>query len=416
MKVSALEIKENSTQGKSLATILGKKNDTVNGMERFNEGSKPRTYQPPSREQKEVKNLKEQKETKNPRLALNSRSFVNLDYSKKSDINITLPEAHSPQQKETPIQKEILSPQQKEDNITTVARSMNERKWSRPLQSVIVPRYDKNSMAYVVYHIRKEIYDRATSRENLQNLHPIDLNAIKKFQEKFSKISQDWIGLMDFMLKKFLEVDDQHSNNDYYGFKNILTNHILNISLSFIIIGGDTNHGDGIDNLFANQIILPSENKPDKPTIRQKIKKFFSFLPKTMDKISVEYREILKLDRQHSEYLENEEYAISLIQTLNTNIRQQKKDINETTDKTKKKELQEILSEDQKSLQQALVDKEVFEKKIQETIDKKNFKTASIKTIFNDLTRCLDFNYFMHDIWCPTLDYEIMPVLGAKSG
>lgn len=438
MSISNLEVKINNDQGKSLSSILGKKNNVTNGLEQYNDTNKQlnrrNVYQPLSREKKDTeRNLTITSNPRNTREDLNARTNFeapNSFGSWNNNLSNKIKQSHSNNENSynnllsvtntlsstTETLTENTNEKNSENNNLTIPmRDNNERKWNRPIQSVIVHRYEKNSMAYIVNHFRREIYERGTQRIP-ENLHPSDYNAMNKFQKIFAQVLGDWKGLMDHMIKKFCEIDAHHINNDYYGYRYILSTHILNMSLSFIIIGGDTNCGDGIDNLLVTNIIPPEDvNNVSKPTIRQKIKRYFILLPKVMEKISREYDEILRYDREHTKCLENEEYATSLIQTLNSSIKQHKKDIGKASNKTDKKKLEESLSETQKSLELAIFNKNTYEKKIQKIIGEKRNKNISIKNIFNELIKCLNFNYFMHDIWCPALEYQIMPTFENKT-
>ncbi len=432
MSLSTLEVKLNNSQGKSLSSILGK-NTNENTVYPSRQNSN-RGYQPLSREQKESKNIKENSNIRtianprvfNPKTDINTDVKVNshheqiIENKKSNEINdsvqkiIDLPNINdTSKNNDTPKNNDIANINDTPKNNDT--RNIADRRWNRSSQiTSTIPKYEKNSMAYIVSYFQREIYERAT-KNIFENLHPNDINAMKNFQEKFSKVSGVWKGLMDFMMKKFSEIDAVHIYNDYYGYKDILTSHILNMSLSFIIIGGDTYCGDGIDNfiLYKENIKETSDTNTAKQTIREKIKKFLLHLPTVMNKISGVHNEILNFNREHSNCLENVEYATSLIQTLKTHIKKQQDEITRCN-KNKIRELQESLDENKESLQQAIFNKNLHEKKIQEIIDKKNMKNSLIKEYFNELSRSLNFSYFMHDDWCPPLEYEIMPIFGVR--
>ncbi|XWV26934.1 hypothetical protein QJ857_gp0115 [Tupanvirus soda lake] len=420
MSFNSLEIRTGN-QSKSLASIFGKNKKSLNGMESFNQVDKKPSerYQLSSKEplQRETPPLSREtpplsRETpslsrETPSLSRESDSPIRELPVKKPTFE-TIPNAWNKPLMIIGAQTDTAHINNTDAFTFAETRGHNDRKWIR---AISVPKYDKNSLAALVEYIRNQIIERATTPIP-KDLHPDDIETMLKFQSKYAKVSSDWLAMMDKMLKKFEEIDSKYMMDDYFGFKQNLSHHISNISLSFIVIGGESKFGNGIDNLQGPAPIKPLMSKEDEakiPNIRDRIRAFFSLLPKVMESISVIHKEILQLDKEHSECLQNEAAATSLIQTLRNNIKLQEKDLTKDLDKEEKQALQESLIENKKSLKQAIFNQDFYEKKIKEKIALKKEKNDKIRMDFYKLSVYLNFSYFMHDDWCPPLDYGLIP-------
>ncbi|XWV25597.1 hypothetical protein QJ856_gp0157 [Tupanvirus deep ocean] len=406
MSFSGLDIKTGN-QSKSLASIFGKKNGSMNGMESFNQVDKKPSerYRPSSKEPLTRETPLLSKET--PSITRNS-NLPARELPVKQPTSEVAPSAWDKPLMIIGAQNDYPSFDKDDSKTSGETRAQFDRRWVR---AVTIPKYDKNSLAALVEYIKKQIIERGTTPIP-KDLHPSDVESMLKFQSKYANVSTDWLAMMDKMLKKFEEIDSKYMTDDYFGLKQILSHYISNISLSFIVIGGETKFGNGIDNLQGPAPIkrlMSKEEEAKIPNIRDRIRAFFSLLPKVMESISIVHKEILQLDKEHSECLQNEAAATSLIQTLRNNIKLQEKDLTKDLDKEEKQAIQESINENKNSLKQAIFNQDFYEKKIKEKIASKKEKNDKIRTDFHKLSLYLNFSYFMHDDWCPALDYGLFP-------
>ena len=254
-------------------------------------------------------------------------------------------------------------------------------------------------------NLREKIIERGRKPIDDKIFHN-DIKFLQKFHNNFSENFEKWNELMDNILNLVIELDKKCLSENYYGFKEALISEIINISMSYIIIGRETISGVGIDNLRNHTMKYGDENKL---TIEQKINIFLKNLPDTMDKNSIVNQEILKLDRNHSQILQEESKTDYLIKTLRANIKLQEKNMKIKSKADEKKLIKENMEENKQSLEDALYKLSILKKDIENIIAKKKVQQDIINANFHRLFNYLEFDYFMHDDWSPILDSGLFP-------
>lgn len=248
--------------------------------------------------------------------------------------------------------KSLASIFEKKDNLSKQQHHHNNQTTAKYGSFINLAVPDKKSLTSFVESIRKEITKKATEKV-------IDRDKqINIFTQKFSKSFVEWNELMNLMSKKITIIDKKYMVLNYFGLKEKLAHHLLNISLSFVMIGGQT--------------------------VSDKIKIFFELLEPTMNKISLETKVLLELDRSHSLFLTKINNITYLIQTLKKN------------------------PVDQSSIEPIIKEKQMLENNIINIINEKKQCYEKIRLSFCSLENCLQFDYFLHDDWCPYLDIDII--------
>ncbi|MEM3063048.1 MAG: hypothetical protein QW303_05855 [Nitrososphaerota archaeon] len=254
--------------------------------------------------------------------------------------------------------------------------------------------FDKKTLAYAVIVIRENIISRINYP--MQSIHEHDRILMENFRKKFAELNRSWNVLMDFMLEKMKEIDDKYKSYNYFGLKERLLNEIVNISLSYIVIGPDANQGNGIDNL--NGLTLNFINV--KPTIRDKIRHFLHILPAKMQIISENTREIMELDAEHAKLLNEKNNIISQNEILKRTIKSMEHDRKKCVDDLDK--IRNHISETNSKIQK-------IEEMITNIISKKNAANHYIHDIVIKIFSITNFSYFMHDDWFPQMDHNLLP-------
>ncbi|AAV50971.1 hypothetical protein MIMI_L711 [Acanthamoeba polyphaga mimivirus] len=233
--------------------------------------------------------------------------------------------------------------------------------------------YDRNSLAWIVECLKTEVMNRGLNSIN-QNLHSSDIELLKNFKTKFTNYQNNWNGLMGFMMKNIVKIDDKYMLHNFFGIKEIVVNQIINISLSYILIGA------------------PIENE---------IKLFIlNTVPLAFNTIHVINTKISKINRTIEELSSQKQYNSYTIQEFESEIKTNPKIKNNHT----KEKLLKLHSE-QKSLSE----------KINKLSGEKDIEQSMINNEIYKLVTGLSFNYFMHDDWCPPLDNNIIKETQTKS-
>lgn len=276
-----------------------------------------------------------------------------------------------------------------------------------------VPRVDKknrqpknmHSLTEIVSQMKNEIEKRGTA--STTNLESVDSNNMRNFRNKFKTSYDSWNSLMDYILKTTKQIDDTYAIKDYLGLKDRILQTISNISLSLIILGENAVGGAGIDNLYE-QVIISNDNNNvanKTTTVKTKIKAFLSTLLKQMEIISKTNETVSKLNDIQSNFLRQQGELSSKIETLKKTIKEQQKNTN-----IEEKEMIKVnLAQNQTNLNKYLSDFEENNKKIKTAISQKDRSRQIINDVLNQTFGIIDFSYFMHDDWCPSLDYRLLP-------
>lgn len=293
------------------------------------------------------------------------------------------------------------------------------------------PTYGQNTLAYFALQLKAEIERRATIKT--------DQPAAVTFQEKFSKCRLHWSVLMEHIIDKMDKVDYQYKNYDYCGMKLKLQHIILNISLSYIIIGADTKSGSGIfydaEKNKRMLIINPDEmaqkndlglwNRFYLLTVKDKIDNFFIKL--TDDRVGLmhllaQYQNALA--ETEARYQENIDHMralevdnsrlVRLIATETETFNEQKKQLRNMEEGALAIDLRRVMDVAKADIaKNKLLHTECEEKmsKCSATIDRaaQEIKQANmqIHNAIEEAMVIIDFSYFLHDDYYPALDAHI---------
>lgn len=283
-------------------------------------------------------------------------------------------------------------------DISRVITERPERKWIKPL--MVSNNHDKNSLTFIFTDIKKQI----TNKKNI--VPETKTESINIFQQKLEKSFIAWNSMTDFILKKILELDNKYLSDNFFGFRDLLIYNIMNILLSFIIIGADTKTGKGIDNLNGPcPLILESNN--NQLTVKQQIILFLKMLPTVMEQINQTNKQILKLEKNRTLYLQENN-------SIDLSIQIQKDELNKQIANARvviknKVIVSPHLTQKNDTIENLLDTKKNIENKIQNIVNKKTQLKNKINEKFSSLTDCIQFSYFMHDDWFPSLDSDLWP-------
>jgi hypothetical protein len=279
----------------------------------------------------------------------------------------------------------------------------------------IIPTCSNNSLEIAIRYVREKIISKGT---RIINKNEIDVKSMEQFQKKFGERYKSWETIMDCILEKVRELDKRYMFDEYFGYKKVLLQCIINISLSLIIIGNDFGTASGIDNLKYQ---MREKYCYYKLTIGDQIRIFLGRLLPSMERVANDYKKISKLNENHTLCLQENNILISQIQTLKTAIRVLVKKIKTTDENLENKFM--IQDENEKenpniiksklensriSLANMLSKQSQLEKKIEGLIDAKRRYKETIKKEMYSLINTLQFCYFMHDDWFPLLDNDLI--------
>lgn len=287
------------------------------------------------------------------------------------------------------------------------------RKDHLPITSNI---YDKNSMAFVIEHIREEITKRS-KKPIPDDYDPTNAATLMLFKSKYESSREEWHKMMDTLLNTFINFDSMYMAKNYMDYRNKFIYYILNIALSFIVIGKDSCSGDGIDNLEGYRLprYAPPSTKSAsnvsciKLSISQKINAFLRELKKALGDICNETSKSKRMEKEYAEYIKTTTIIQTSIPPLKKNIETLKSSIPMINDPKHLKEVQDTIISTRAAVKQHFFNQSVCEEKMKEIqirlIDSQN----AIKRIFAQLDSILSFSYFVHNDYGPILDYAILP-------
>ncbi|BCS82898.1 hypothetical protein QLL95_gp1225 [Cotonvirus japonicus] len=258
------------------------------------------------------------------------------------------------------------------------------------------PSYDENSLAWVVVTMKSEIQKRS---DYIPNLDTHDQEKFLVFKQKFLNSKNKWDSLMNDMLKLMINVDNTCKMYDYFGIKDLLIQQIINISLSYIIIGESTK-------------IL--------------IKEFFVRLPIIIKNIYSSFKKIYEVNQKNNEFNNEKMLLQNYIDNLQSQIKLFKEELTvhtqelKTTIKNKTKlqlklksdiNIQEINNNIEQNQEQinTYVNRQL---QMDINISKNNSNIEPTKSIMLDdiyiLSSIITFNYFSHNDWFPSLDINFL--------
>lgn len=290
-------------------------------------------------------------------------------------------------------------------DISRVIIERPERKWIKP---VINNNYDKNSLTFIFTDIKNKIIEK--------KMRGAETKSANIFQQKLEKTFIAWSKMMDFILVKLLMLDNKYLSQNFFGFKELLIYNIMNISLSFIIIGATTKTGSGIDNLNGPSTTILENKKNKQLTIKQQISLFLELLPIAIEQISQNNKRILQLENEYTCYFQEYNNIIASIQIQKNEYLIQKNESDKQQNKSKtdhnknnKIVLSPILVQINDMIKNLTDEQKNIENKIQNVDDKKIRLKNIINGKFCSLTNYIKFSYFMHDDWYPSLDSDLWP-------
>lgn len=287
----------------------------------------------------------------------------------------------------------------------TDSRNQNNRKFVRQF----IVSHEKNSLAYYVSKFHEEIIKRATAPIN--NISPLDHYSVEQFQKKFAKCRAEWNKMMETVMTAAKYMDQNYKSCEYFGQKERLLAEILNISLSFIIIGAETKIGEGIDNLTGSAIVIHQYNRiidQTKISIAEKIEIFFDkLLIPGLESIKPSYENIMRLNDLHNSQLNEKSAIISRIENTKKIIKAQESDMKKA-DRETAREIKESLQENRKDLEKMEERLEKCDQNIIDSIEKKKQEKINIDTVLLGLFTTINFSYFMHSDWCPYIDHGFL--------
>lgn len=296
-----------------------------------------------------------------------------------------------------------------------------------------------NSLITAIEHIREGIIERASSGIS-GDFHPESQKSLSTFQSKFIPVRDNWNALMNYLVEKFSEVDKKHMTHNYYGLREKIISQILNISLSYIIVGGETKFGNGVENIYN----LTPDKSLNSLTVRQRINLYLRQIIPAIDSISEKYIENVALDKAHMENLQLINSNKSLIQTLKASLKEQEKEIslinrrinarnkaipdqnisceletipegeeeeNVVSDDDLVKMIEENMRKNRIALKKAISEEAKLDSNVKNIIFKKLVNNDAIDKSFNDASRFLHFSYFMHDDYDPAIDNGLVSKL-----
>lgn len=269
-------------------------------------------------------------------------------------------------------------------------------------QAMTLNDFDVNGLARVVFILINKIRIIGTDNSNIKN-----------FQVKYQQVSDRWNNLMSIILNTTKTMDKKYLQYAYYNaIHNELMLTILNITLSYIIIGPDARSGPGIDNIdrydyckYVTQIELSK-----RMTVEQSINSFIHALTINLDKIFTNSLIINDIHDDHLEhFIAHKKKIIPEIHQLEQTIQAQSNRINSITDVDMTNAIMKDTSRHKELLQHAKDELSMLNTKIDKfkaDIDKYQSEIMSIKyRLFKNINFC----YFMHDDWYPSLEYELLP-------
>lgn len=270
---------------------------------------------------------------------------------------------------------------------------------------------EENSLAGFANHLKKKIVQRATSPID-SALDALDTTLFKKFQQSYENVKIDWTILMKNIISKMDYIDQCYKKYNYFGYKSTFLHYILNISLSFIIIGPNATNGSGIDNLDGTSLLhyfINDSTKENSTSIKDLISNFLTCLPSNTYFISEEYKTLTKLCKVHETLLNELSTNVSQIESLKKTIKALEKAL-VTPDKSDKKITQNIkekITIASKSLINLQNKNTFLETKNSDTIVAKSKKKKEIYEKIKSMNNSLHFSYFMHKDWCPQIDFHL---------
>ena len=230
--------------------------------------------------------------------------------------------------------------------ILTVKKLVSDGSESREKDNV-------NSITTFVNTLRKIISIRGEKPLDL-SFDEHDVLTSVRFCKRFHDCKNQWEKMMDKMAMITAEIDAKYLAHNYLGLKESITINLLNISLSFIIIGEDSTSGPGINGIKTDAYSLNGLLSNDctyhninNYTVSEISSNYLSTLLSHMDTMVIHYKTIPRLENNILSYEKKITNEQSLIEDLLERIKKiesktQKTTESNTDDKHRERTIQEL--------------------------------------------------------------------------
>lgn len=288
---------------------------------------------------------------------------------------------------------EINSAWKKDNIINIINNTKNEKNNDKFIDRYIFNNtitYSNDSITYVINIIIKNIINKATEKINVNHLK--DKQCIERFQEKYKQIKTKWNELTLYIIDKTNVLDIRYKNTNYFGLKDTIIHTIADALMSYIIL--DENKQLDLPYTYEKK---NSICEIDKKSMELKIKNFIDTLLNKFEIIEQLNIEMNRVNVLCSEYHNMSQKKISEIECIKKNIKQ----LNNQSQV-------DILNNNEALLLEKKIELDNINEKLNKIMEITNKTTKNIDKVKLEIFKIIDFNYFMHDDWCPQLD-NIIP-------
>ena len=211
-----------------------------------------------------------------------------------------------------------------------------------------------NSITTFVHTLRKIISIRGEKPLDL-SFDEHDVLTSVRFCQRFHDCKSQWEKMMDKMAMITAEIDAKYLAHNYLGLKDSITVNLLNISLSFIIIGEDSTSGPGINGIKTDSpigllVYNSTYHNNNNYTVSEISTNYLNMLLSHMDTMVIHYKTIPRLENNILSYEKKIRDEQSLIEDLLERIKKiesktQKTNDSNTDDKHRERTIQELDAE-----------------------------------------------------------------------
>lgn len=217
-----------------------------------------------------------------------------------------------------------------------------------------------------------------------KNAEPDDRSMIKEFMRKFEPLKDEWMKMMEKMLQVAVDADALYYESRYYGIYDAIVAQFSNVSLSFIIFG---------------------------PNERAKIMAYLEAFPQFMKNLQ---SLVEKIHEARTEYEQLERTDVGIKQAIahmKANLVEYHKLLDETNDESECKEIQEKIDQTSNALTNAKANLKICSQQKAQAEERITTNESSRKDLLYRNAQRLSFNYFMHDLWCLSLEPDLKNVM-----
>lgn len=135
-------------------------------------------------------------------------------------------------------------------------------------KNFIIPPYttfsestEQNNLSFIFEKIKNKIL-HLIYKQNIKS-ESDSTKSIEKFKKKFKTNAAEWITLTIRIKEQLDNIDKKYSSTKLFIFRDMIINHVINIVISFILIGPNTSTGSGIDNCNVPSVLFLNKNYVD---------------------------------------------------------------------------------------------------------------------------------------------------------